>query len=84
MNCAFCESPMKDYESNSPRPFIFDEEPNRVCRDCNDFVTATRIFARTEKQVEYIQAILTMAFSLRLARKESMKHFEKLKKQPEE
>jgi len=84
MNCAFCESPMKDYESNNPRPFIFYEESSRVCRDCDDFVSATRLFARTGEQVEYIQAILTMAFSLRLAKKESMKEFEEWKKQQEE
>ena len=23
MNCAFCQSPMKDYESNNPKPFVF-------------------------------------------------------------
>jgi len=84
MNCAFCQSPMKDHESNNPAPFIFDEDSNRVCRNCNDFVTATRFFAKTREQVEHIQVILAMAFSLRLVRKESMKQFKELLKQQEE
>jgi hypothetical protein len=84
MNCAFCQSPMKDYESNNPKPFVFYGGEGRVCRGCDDFVSATRFFARTQEQVEYIQALLEMSFHLRQARKESMKHFEELKKQQEE
>ena len=84
MKCALCQSTMKDYESNSPKPFVFDCGWGRVCRDCNDFVSAARFFARTKEQAEYIQALLEMAFHLRQAKKEAMKHFEELKKQQEE
>ena len=68
---------MAEHESNSPIPFVLDD---RVCRDCDDFVSATRLFCRTEEQVDFIQSVLTMAFGLRSARKESKKHFEELNK----
>ena len=81
MNCGFCGTIMAKHESNSPIPFVLD---NRVCRDCDDFVSATRFFCRTEEQVDFIQSVLTMAFSLRNAKKESKKHFEELNKLKEE
>ena len=74
MNCAFCQTTMKVYESNSPAPFVFDGESDRVCRDCDDFVSAARFFARTQEQAQYIQSLLEMAFHQRETRKESMKH----------
>ena len=79
MKCALCQSTMKDYESNNPEPFVFDGGWGRVCRDCNDFVSATRFFARTQEQAQYIQSLLEMAFHLRQARKESMFHLEALR-----
>ena len=84
MNCPLCQSTMRDYESNSPKPFVFDGGVGRVCRDCDDFVSATRFFARTQEQVQYIQSLLEMAFHVRQAKKESMKNFEEWKKQQEE
>lgn len=84
MNCAFCQSPMKDYESNNPAPFVFYGEEWRVCRDCDDFVSAARFFGITQEQTQYIQSFLEMAFHLRQAKKESMKHFEEWEKQQEE
>lgn len=81
MNCGMCGTSMAEHESNSPIPFVLDD---RVCRDCDDFVSATRLFCRTEEQVEFVQNLLMMAFGLREARKESMKAFEEMIKLKEE
>jgi hypothetical protein len=45
ITCALCGSKMKEWESNNPQPLLEDFN-DRVCRDCNDYVTATRIILR--------------------------------------
>ena len=45
ITCAICGSKMKEWESNNPQPLLEDFN-DRVCRDCNDYVTATRIILR--------------------------------------
>ena len=81
MNCGMCGTTMAEHESNSPLPFVLDD---RVCRDCDDFVSATRLFCKTGEQVKFVQELLMMAYAFKGARKESMKFFEELKKQQEE
>ena len=82
--CAFCDEVMQDYESNNPDPFIFESGYDRVCRDCDNFVSATRMLCTTEEQVSFIQNLLMMSFSLKKARKKSMEIFEEMNKQKEE
>tara|TARA_R100001443_G_scaffold19826_2_gene31627 strand:- start:3734 stop:3991 length:258 start_codon:yes stop_codon:yes gene_type:complete len=42
MNCAICNVEMKEYDRHNPVP-LFLGERQRVCRECNRFVTASRI-----------------------------------------
>jgi len=84
LNCGMCGTTMAEHESNNPLPFVLDDIDDRVCRDCDDFVSATRLLCRTEEQVEFVQNLLIMALLLKKARKESKKAFEELNKQTEE
>jgi hypothetical protein len=45
ITCAICQNKMKEWESNNPQPLLEDFN-DRVCRDCNDYVTATRFTLR--------------------------------------
>tara|TARA_R100001509_G_scaffold148046_1_gene105638 strand:- start:162 stop:425 length:264 start_codon:yes stop_codon:yes gene_type:complete len=45
IQCKICECKMKKHESNMPQPLLEDSN-DRVCRDCNDYVTAFRIIFR--------------------------------------
>ena len=42
MNCAICNIEMKEYECRNPAPLSINGE-DRVCKECNYFVTASRI-----------------------------------------
>ena len=81
MKCAICDEEMKDYESNNPYPLLTGKN-ERVCRDCNDFVTASRIYFRgadeDSKQIlcANITNVLKMGFSLKRSREEFMKRME--------
>ena len=81
MKCAICDEEMKDYESNNPYPLLTGEN-ERVCRDCNDFVTASRIyFMGADKDSKKILCanitnVLKMGFSLKRSREEYMKKME--------
>ena len=82
MKCAICDEEMKDYESNNPYPLLTGEN-ERVCRDCNDFVTASRIyFMGADKDSKKILCanianVLKMGFSLKRSREEYMKRWRK-------
>lgn len=78
MNCAICNIEMKEYESHNPAPLLVKEE-ERVCRECNHFVTASRIhLIDVHPHDEVIFAgmftgILKMAFALKKAEEQHSK-----------
>ncbi len=75
MECKLCKKEMESWESNNPEPLMENIDENRVCRDCNNFVTATRMsFALSRIHPEdanvichTLQSILSLAFSLKNA-----------------
>jgi len=73
ITCALCGSKMKEWESNNPQPLLEDFN-DRVCRDCNDYVTATRIILRgadvetTRYICNIIAEIMQMASALNRSR----------------
>ncbi len=81
IECALCGCEMKEWESNNPQPLLPDME-DRVCRDCNDYVTATRIFLRgadvetTRRICNIFAEIMQMASALRKSRENWMKKME--------
>jgi len=42
MKCKICEKEMETWEGNNPQP-ILPKFEDRVCRECNCYVTATRM-----------------------------------------
>tara|TARA_R110002020_G_scaffold117476_11_gene268606 strand:- start:312 stop:581 length:270 start_codon:yes stop_codon:yes gene_type:complete len=80
--CAICEKEDKLNRSNNPEPLL--EYDERVCTECNHFVTATRIFqitkaghSHSKKQfMQDLVSILKLAFSLREAHQASMALFQ--------
>ena len=81
IECKICGCKMKEWESNNPQPLL----PNfsdRVCRDCNDYVTASRLVLRgmepssIEVMGSIIVQIMGMASSLKRSREMYMKRME--------
>ena len=78
IECKICISKMKEYESNNPQPLLSNFE-DRVCRDCNDFVTASRLYLRsadphtTQHICDLVVGIMQMAYSLKGSREQLMK-----------
>jgi len=78
MKCKLCKKGMKFRESNNPEPLMENIDENRVCRDCNNFVTATRMsFALSRIHPEdanvicsTLTNILSMGFSFKNATKQ--------------
>jgi len=89
MECAICNVEMKKYQTNNPQPLL-DNLDDRVCRDCNTFVTATRIILRgldAEQYYSYgrmIGNILKMGYGLQRANKEVDKRVQWVKTFEEE
>ena len=81
IKCKLCEVEMKEFEGNNPQPLLEDFE-DRVCRDCNDYVTASRILLRGldrephEGVCSIIASVMQMASSLKRNR---LKAYEQLK-----
>lgn len=81
IKCKLCEVEMKEFEGNNPQPLLANFE-DRVCRDCNDYVTATRLLLRNVSEIEYdlvcfyIASVMKTASSLKRSR---LKAFEQLK-----
>tara|TARA_R110002167_G_scaffold232182_1_gene437433 strand:- start:484 stop:750 length:267 start_codon:yes stop_codon:yes gene_type:complete len=82
IECKICNNKMKEYESNNPQPLLenFDD---RVCRDCNDFVTASRICLPNIHHIhtpqhlcDVIVAIMRTAYSFRKGRERWIKEEE--------
>ena len=80
MNCAICNVEMKEHESNNPAPLLMDEN-DRVCRECNYFVTASRIQLRVYGPLEAAMLgdifadIMKMAFALKEANEQHIKMY---------
>jgi len=80
--CAICEKEDKLQRSNNPEPLL--EYHERVCVECNHFVTATRIFQITKagnsaskaQFVNDLVTVLRLSFSLREAHRASMVLFQ--------
>ena len=78
MNCAICNIEMKEYEDHNAAP-LFLRETERVCRECNHFVVASRIhLIDVHPHDEVIFAgmftkILKMAFALKNANEQLIK-----------
>ena len=82
IKCKLCEVEMKEFEGNNPQPLLENFE-DRVCRDCNDYVTASRILLRGIKPKEehewvcaMIARVIQTASSLKRSR---LKNYEQLK-----
>tara|TARA_R100000329_G_scaffold28308_1_gene26237 strand:+ start:250 stop:522 length:273 start_codon:yes stop_codon:yes gene_type:complete len=77
ITCALCGSKMKEWESNNPQPLLEDFN-DRVCRDCNDYVTATRFILRgadvetTRHICDVIANVMRMASGLKRGRESWM------------
>jgi len=69
INCKLCNKEMEEYEGNNPQPLLPNFE-DRVCRDCNNFVTATRMYMMgyspetQELLAKLIGQIMQTAYSL--------------------
>tara|TARA_R110002051_G_scaffold2304_2_gene12182 strand:+ start:4 stop:276 length:273 start_codon:yes stop_codon:yes gene_type:complete len=56
IECKICSNEMKKYESNNPQPLLPNFE-DRVCIDCNYFVTAGRMVIPAEIHIHNIQGL---------------------------
>lgn len=79
--CAICTNEMREWEGNNPQPLLPDIN-DRVCIDCNHYVTATRLVLRgadNETMRDYsevIVSIMSLASGLKNARKMHMRMME--------
>ena len=82
IKCKLCEVEIKRYEGNNPQPLLEDFE-DRVCRDCNDYVTAVRILLRgikPKEEHEWVCAIIARVIQMGSSLKRSrLKAYEQLK-----
>tara|TARA_R100001510_G_scaffold53755_1_gene55654 strand:+ start:532 stop:810 length:279 start_codon:yes stop_codon:yes gene_type:complete len=82
IECKLCNEKMMEFESNNPQPLLENFE-DRVCRDCNDFVTASRILLRgiePKDSHEWVCAIVAGVIQMGNSLKQSrLKAFEQLK-----
>ena len=81
IECAICGCKMKEWESNNPQPLLPDMD-DRVCRDCNDYVTATRLILRGADSMRPICNIIVNIMSMASGLKKSREHW--LKQMEEE
>ncbi len=75
-----------EFESNNPQPLLKNFE-DRVCIDCNDYVTASRILLRgiqPQESHEWVCAIIAGVIQMAHSLKESrLKAYEQLKEREE-
>jgi len=89
MECAICNVKIEKHEGNNPQPLLGDFD-DRVCRDCNTFVTASRIILRGLDSDHYFMIagmvgnILKMGYGLQRANKEVDKRVQWVKTFEEE
>jgi hypothetical protein len=73
IECKICNEKMMEFESNNPQPLL-EDFGDRVCRDCNDYVTAVRILFRNIPYEDHkhisniILNVMKMANSLKRSR----------------
>tara|TARA_R100000353_G_scaffold127768_1_gene90687 strand:- start:145 stop:417 length:273 start_codon:yes stop_codon:yes gene_type:complete len=85
IKCKLCEVEMKEFEGNNPQPLLENFE-DRVCRDCNDYVSASRILLRGldheahEGVCSIIASVMQMASSLKRSRLKAYEQLKELKK----
>ena len=85
IKCKLCEVEMKEFESNNPQPLLENFE-DRVCRDCNDYVSASRILLRGldreahEGVCSIIASVMQMASSLKRSRLQAYEQLKELNK----
>ena len=83
-HCVVCQEPRSTHptESNNPRP-LFNE--GRACRDCDSFVTASRVYTmrlnqeQGEEVIGVIRNFLNLATGIRLSKKRAAEMLEQLK-----
>ena len=85
IKCKLCEVEMKEFEGNNPQPLLENFE-DRVCRDCNDYVSASRILLRGldreahEGVCSIIASVMQTASSLKRSRLKAYEQLKELKK----
>lgn len=83
ITCKICNTEMEEHESNNPQPLLPNFE-DRVCRDCDDYVTASRIVLRgaDNETLEYIcnvvVGIMRYATALKKSREICLEQMEEL------
>ena len=81
IECKICNNKMREFESNNPQPLLPDFN-DRVCRECNDYVTASRLVLRgmephsLEVMGGFIVNIMKVASSLKNSREQHIKQME--------
>lgn len=85
IECKLCNEKMMEFESNNPQPLLENFE-DRVCVDCNDYVTASRILLRGIKPKEehewicaMIARVIQMGNSLKQTRLQAYEQLKELK-----
>ena len=87
IKCDICFDKMKEWQSNNPEPLLPSttedgSKTNRVCRNCNDYVTAIRVVCRGMSNNtaillgSVISEVMTLASSLKRSRGEFIKTME--------
>jgi hypothetical protein len=81
ITCKLCNKQMEEHEGNNPQPLLPNFE-DRVCRSCNNFVTATRMYllgyspVSQELLAKLIGGIIQTAYSLGRTHEEWKKKME--------
>lgn len=87
IECKLCNEKMMEFESNNPQPLLYNFE-DRVCKDCNDYVSAVRILLRGIKpkaEHEWVCAIIASVIQMANSLKQSrLSAYEKLKELEED
>jgi hypothetical protein len=86
IECKLCNEIIMEFESNNPQPLLENFE-DRVCRDCNDYVTAVRILLRGvepkdmhEWVCSLVAGVIQMANSLKQSRVQTYEQLKELNK----
>jgi len=86
IECKLCNEKMMEFESNNPQPLLENFE-DRVCRDCNDYVTASRILLRgvvPKDSHEWVCALVAGVIQMGNSLKQSrLQAYEQLKEREE-
>lgn len=81
IECKLCNKQIEEHEGNNPQPLLPNFE-DRVCRDCNNFVTSTRMYLMgyspesQELLARLIREVIQTAYSLGRVHEEWQKNLE--------